>query len=122
MHLWAVAAGGALGALARWAVTLAWPHPAGAFPWSTWAVNVSGCFLIGVLMTLIARRWPRSRLIRPLLGVGFLGGYTTFSASVVDVLVTRPVPALAYLGATVIGALVAVWCGVLLTEALVRAR
>ena len=119
----AVAAGGVLGALARHGLTAAWPHPAGDFPWSTLVVNVSGCFLIGVLMTLIPQNPDAQRpVLRPFLGTGFLGGYTTFSASVADVLVTRPVPALAYLGATVIGALLAVWCGVLLTEALVRAR
>jgi len=50
------------------------------FPWGTFVVNVSGCFLLGLLMGVLGERqptpWPGWRL---LLGVGFLGGYTTFS-------------------------------------------
>ena len=47
----AISTGGALGALARCGVGAAWPHVPGGFPWSTWAINVSGCLLIGVLQT-----------------------------------------------------------------------
>ena len=118
----AVAAGGVLGALARYAVTLAWPHPAGAFPWATWVVNVSGCFLIGVLMTMIERRRPDRPLLRPFLGVGVLGGYTTFSTAATDALVSRPGVALLYVAATLVGAMVAVWAGSALTAAAVRVR
>jgi CrcB protein len=73
-------------------------------------------------MTLIARRWPDRRLLRPFLGVGVLGGYTTFSTSVVDVFVARPGVALFYLAATVAGALAAVWAGSALAAVMVRAR
>jgi len=122
----AISAGGVLGALARHRMSTAWPHDPAGFPWATWTVNVSGCFLIGVLMVLITSRWPDRRLIRPFLGVGLLGGYTTFSTSVVDVqqAVAHGAPgvALLYLGATVVGALVAVWAGTELTSAVVRTR
>ena len=122
----AVAAGGVLGALARYGVTVAWPVDPGTFGWATWAVNVSGCFLIGVLMVLISARCPGQRLIRPFFGVGILGGYTTFSTSVADVQQTAaagaPGVALLYLGATVVAALLAVWAGTALTTALVRPR
>ena len=118
----AVSAGGVLGALARYAVSVAWPHAPGDFAWSTWAVNISGCFLIGVLMVLVERRLAGRHLVRPFLGVGVLGGYTTFSTSVVDAQQARPAVALLYLGATVVGALLAVGAGTALASAVVRAR
>jgi fluoride exporter len=89
---------------------------------STWAVNVSGCFLIGVLMVLVERRLAGRRLVRPFLAVGVLGGYTTFSTSVVDAQQARPAVALLYLGATVVGALLAVAAGTALASAVVRTR
>lgn len=77
-----VAAGGAVGALARAGVQTRWSEPAGAFPWATLGINVLGCFLLGmltVLTTVLVARW----WVRPLLGTGFLGGFTTFSSYVV---------------------------------------
>lgn len=122
----AVSAGGVLGALARYAISVAWPHHAGGFPWSTWTVNVSGSFLIGILMVLITARFPAQRLLRPFFGVGVLGGFTTFSTAMVDVQQTAaagaPGVALLYLGATLIAALVAVWAGTELTTAALRPR
>ncbi|WP_261988702.1 fluoride efflux transporter FluC, partial [Streptomyces sp. wa22] len=50
------------------------------FPWAVFAVNVTGCALIGVLMVLLAERGTVTHpLVRPFLGVGVLGGFTTFS-------------------------------------------
>jgi CrcB protein len=122
----AISAGGVIGALARYALSRAWPHDPAGFPWATWTINVSGSFLIGVLMVLIVTRWPERRLVRSFFGVGILGGYTTFSASVVDVqqAVAHGAPgvALLYLGATVSAALLAVWAGTTLTSLLVRPR
>jgi CrcB protein len=72
--------GGGCGALARYVISLAilqW-H-AGRFPLHTFLINVSGSFLIGVLMPLLAVRFPHPNL-RLLLVVGVLGGYTTFSS------------------------------------------
>lgn len=118
--LLAISAGGVLGALARYGIGVAWPHEPRGFPWATWTINVTGCLLIGVLMVLIARRLPDQQLIRPFWGVGVLGGYTTFSTASVDVLRTAPGAALAYLGMTLIGALLAVWAGTAVTEAALR--
>lgn len=122
----AVSAGGVLGALARYGLTAAWPHHAGGFPWSIWIVNVSGSFLIGVLMVLISACLPTRRLIRPFFGAGILGGFTTFSAAMVDVQQTvaagAPGVALLYLGTTIIAALIAVWAGTELTTAVLRPR
>ncbi|GLY05984.1 CrcB family protein [Actinoplanes sp. NBRC 101535] len=103
----AVAAGGALGALARYAIASAGPGSV----WTTWLINVSGCFLIGVLYTLLPRLRPQDRLLRPLLGTGVLGGYTTFSTATVEVYLASPRTALLYLAATLVGAILAVAAG-----------
>jgi CrcB protein len=120
----AVSAGGVLGACARHAVDLAWPHASAGFPWATFMINVSGCLLIGVLMVLIADVWSAHRLLRPFLGVGVLGGYTTFSTYTVDV--QRLVAAgaaptgLLYLAGTALAALAAVYVGVAVTRRVAR--
>ena len=80
-----VALGGVLGALARALIEQAWPHSPDTIGWATWAINVSGCFLIGALLGAIGRYRPEQELIRPFLGVGVLGGYTTFSTHMVEV-------------------------------------
>ena len=73
----AVAAGGALGALARWGLTEAFPSSTDAFPWSTFAINVTGAFALALLPAFAAVR--RSRALAVGLGPGVLGGYTTLS-------------------------------------------
>ncbi|MEV0943346.1 CrcB family protein [Micromonospora wenchangensis] len=109
-----VAAGGALGALARAGVQAALPHTPTGFPWSTFTVNVTGCLLIGALMAVLGRR-RAGPLVRPLLGVGVLGGFTTFSAYALDVhralAAGSAGTALAYLAATLVGGLAAVAAG-----------
>jgi CrcB protein len=121
-----VAAGGALGALARYGLGVAFPRPPTGFPWATFGVNVSGCALIGVLVVLVTEGFPAHPLLRPFFGTGVLGGYTTFSTYVVDterlVRAGGAATALAYLGATLAAALVATYLGVVSTRALVRRR
>jgi CrcB protein len=86
-----VAMGGAAGALARWWITEAVPATtSGAWPWATFLTNLTGCLLLGMVLAWInARRdrWPErwSRLARPLVASGILGGYTTFSSYAVEV-------------------------------------
>lgn len=76
-----VAGGGAAGCVARWAASEWLRGRLGArFPWGTLAVNLAGCLAIGLVLTLLAERLPESRAWRPALVVGFLGGFTTFSA------------------------------------------
>ncbi|WP_319464186.1 CrcB family protein [Micromonospora sp. RTP1Z1] len=112
--LGAIAAGGVLGALARAGIQSAFPHAPTGFPWATFGINLAGCLLIGALMAVIAAR-PVHPLVRPFLGVGVLGGFTTFSAYAVDaqraVTAGAAGTALAYLAATLVGALLAVWVG-----------
>jgi CrcB protein len=114
----AIAAGGVLGAEARYGLGVLIPHTPGQWPWATWLVNVSGCFLIGVLMVVITELTSPHRLIRPFLGVGVLGGYTTFSTAMVDVqqmaLAGHEGSALGYLVATVTAAVAAAFAGVVL--------
>ncbi len=118
-----VGLGGVLGAVARYGLGLWWPTASGAFPWTTFVINVVGCFLIGVLLVLVSEIFTPHRLIRPLLGTGVLGGFTTFSTYAVDA--QRLVDgrhagtALVYLGSTVVAALVAVTVAARATRAIV---
>ena len=120
----AIAIGGALGALARYGIGLALPSGPTGFPWATFWVNVSGCFLIGILMVFVTDVWTRQRLARPFLGVGVLGGYTTFSTYVVDIqrLVNHGAAgiALLYLGGTLFAAVLATATGIGLARRVVR--
>ncbi|MER5731902.1 CrcB family protein [Streptomyces sp. NPDC002138] len=116
-----VAAGGAVGASARYAVALLWPAAPTAFPWGTFWVNVAGCALIGVLMVLISEGGRSAHpLVRPFLGVGVLGGFTTFSTYAVDferlLDAGEARTALGYAGLTVVAALGAVWAAAWLTR------
>jgi fluoride exporter len=81
----AVAAGGALGAWLRYQtgrlyLTALGPAAAGAFPWATLTVNVLGSAAMGLLVGWLARHGTAGETWRLLLGVGVLGGYTTFSS------------------------------------------
>lgn len=111
-----ISAGGALGALARFGLAQAFRPMPGRFPTATFATNALGCLLIGVLMVLVVEVWSERRLVRPFLGVGVLGGFTTFSSYVVDIQrltqANTPGIALVYLVGTPLAALVAVMVGV----------
>ncbi len=85
MHVVLVAAGGAVGSVARYLVGVWSVRVLGlAFPWGTLIVNLVGSFAIGLLAELIARRFNASMELRLLLVTGFLGGFTTFSAFSLD--------------------------------------
>nr|WP_277605286.1 CrcB family protein [Glycomyces sp. L485] len=83
--LLAVSIGGAIGALARYSLTVAFPMEPGSFDIATFTANVAGGLLIGVLMVIITEVAPGTRLVRPFLGVGVLGGFTTFSTYILDI-------------------------------------
>ncbi|WP_077099085.1 fluoride efflux transporter CrcB [Mycobacterium terramassiliense] len=83
-ELAAVFAGGALGTLARVALsTTVMREPAG-WPWATFIVNIVGAFLLGYFTTRLLERLPLSSYRRPLLGTGLCGGLTTFSTMQVE--------------------------------------
>jgi CrcB protein len=119
----AVAGGGMVGALARYQLGRSWPARPDGFPWGTLTINVVGCLLIGVLMVLVTERGQAHPLIRPFLGTGVLGGFTTFSTYTVDIhrLLTTGHLALAmgYLLATAVSAVAAAGVGIGLTRRLV---
>src|SRR5690625_7845504 len=77
-----VGCGGFAGSVARYLATgwLTRPAGSGGFPWGTFAVNIAGCLLIGLLAGLTARSGVRSVEARLFLVAGLLGGVTTFSA------------------------------------------
>lgn len=81
-YLW-IAVGGALGSMARFFVSSSFAKVLGeVFPWGTIIVNITGCFIIGILATITG---PDGRLVVPpdfrqFLLIGICGGYTTFSS------------------------------------------
>jgi len=110
-----VAIGGALGAALRYSVVSQMLRVAGAgFPWGTLAVNLVGCFVMGLIFGAFGTRLA----IAPLLMTGVLGGFTTYSAFSLDALALYERGALgaaaAYVGLTVAGTLIFCALGVLL--------
>ncbi|WP_169983912.1 fluoride efflux transporter CrcB [Microbispora sp. H10836] len=117
-----IALGGGGGSVARYLVGRAFPAPPTGFPWGTFVANVTGCLAIGALMVFVLDVWPPRRYVRPFLGVGFLGGFTTFStfaAEIVDRSSRGAWPtAGVYAASSLLAGLVAVWCGIVLARAL----
>lgn len=107
----AVAAGGVLGALARYGLGVAFPAGPAGFPWTIFLINVAGCLLLGALIPLAGGH----AVLRPFLGTGVLGGFTTFSTYILDIhrLVREQqlALALAYLFGTAVAALLAAYAG-----------
>jgi fluoride exporter len=89
---------------------------AGTFPWDTFAENVVGAFLLGLVLVELVRRFPNHRYLRPFLAIGFLGSFTTFSALAVeaDLLIRDGRLGLAggYWLASVVSGLLAAWAGI----------
>ncbi|MDA8263122.1 MAG: fluoride efflux transporter CrcB [Actinomycetota bacterium] len=121
-----IGTGGALGALSRYAISLALPTPAGKMPWGVFLINISGALALGFLLTLLVEQFPRSRMARPLMGTGFIGAYTTFSTWMVDTVALvrggAVATALAYLVLSLVSGLAAVVVGMAAARTLVRAR
>lgn len=129
-HRWdilaTIAVGGALGSVARYAVAHALPYEPGQIPWSTVVVNLVGAFLLGLLMVFVLDVWPTTRYLRPFLGVGVLGGFTTFSTYTVDtralIVAGQPARTAVYLLVTLVGGLFAVWLGSISARAMAGVR
>lgn len=122
----AIAVGGVLGSEARYGLAVAIPSAGTRFPWSTLIINASGCALIGALMVILLQLSRPHRLARPFLGVGILGGYTTFSTFAVDVvrleMAHRAFTALSYVVLTVLTGTAAVWTATTITRRAGRDR
>ena len=121
----AVAAGGAAGGAARFGVAQALPRgDVRSLPWATLTVNVSGAFVLAVLMVLILELWPPRRYVRPFFCVGVLGAFTTFSSLSVEVdrlaADGAPLTAAAYLVLTMAAGFAAAALGLLLGHRITR--
>jgi CrcB protein len=80
-----LALAGAVGTLARYGLAgLVHRLNGVSFPWGTVVVNISGCFLAGLLWTLFENRWPVAGETRTLVMVGFMGAFTTFSSFILE--------------------------------------
>ena len=114
----AIAAGGALGAPARYEVAQIIHVAKDSFPWATFWTNVSGSFALGLLLILVSERFPPTRYVRPFFATGFLGAFTTFSTFAVetDLLVKDGHAAigLAYALCSLAAGFSAVWAGIAL--------
>jgi fluoride exporter len=115
----AVAVGGVLGSLGRYAVGLALPHVSGAFAWSTFLVNVTGSLLIGVVSALV----PRGSIAYVFLAIGVMGGFTTYSAFSLDAMIlfsgrgdAKPAVGVVYVVLTTVTCLALCWAGIKLGE------
>ncbi len=85
MTIFAVAVGGALGAVTRYLVAVKLYGNLGiAFPWGTFAVNIAGSLLLGIILALVEERGTFSPEVRTGITVGFLGGLTTFSTFIYE--------------------------------------
>jgi len=85
-ELAAVFVGGFVGTVARAELVDAVPTRTGQWPWATFAVNLTGAFLLGYFTTRLQERLPLSSYRRPLLGTGLCGGLTTFSTMQLELL------------------------------------
>jgi fluoride exporter len=79
-----VSLGGAIGTLARYGTSELAPVAAGTFPTTTLLINALGAFALGLLVGILARWRPDDTVLRPLLGIGVLGAFTTFSTLAVE--------------------------------------
>jgi len=120
----AIAVGGALGTLARYVIERSFVVSPAGLPWATLTVNVLGSFVLGVIVTLVVERWPTDRFLRPLVAVGFCGGFTTFSTMAVEI--DRRIQhghmgvAAAYLGLSLVAGLGAALGGITLARGRIR--
>ena len=123
MNWIAVAVGGALGAMARYAVsTWIFQVSSHKFPYATLTVNVLGSFVMGILFVIIIERSALPVEMRSLWMIGFLGAFTTFSTFSLDALGlwqnAHPFMALLYVLATVVLCLLAISSSIWLTRLL----
>lgn len=112
-ELAAIFAGGAVGAVARVWIGRHFASADDAWPWATFAINISGSFALAYFATRLQERLPQSTYRRPLLGTGFCGAYTTFSTMQVELLglveAHRYGLAIGYALASIAAGLAAIW-------------
>ena len=118
-----VGSGGFIGSVLRYGLSglVQSSAPLSSFPWGTLAVNLLGCFLIGLIAGLVDTRQLFTPEIRLFLLIGLLGGFTTYSTFGYETFAlmrdSEHFRALAYVGLHVIAGLAMVWAGYTLTAA-----
>lgn len=127
---WAVlliGAGGAVGTMLRATLELTFPAAPGGWPWTTFGINIAGAFLLAVLLEAIAvlgrdEGWLRG--VRLGVGTGLLGGFTTYSAFMVETLqlgdTAGYLVAFGYVAASLVLGFMAAWAGTVGVSALHR--
>lgn len=112
--------GGAIGATARYLIEVFFPSPPSTIPWATFFINISGSFILGLVIALSTEIWPPSPYRRAFLGVGFCGGYTTFSTWMIEVTTLAAkgeiILALVYVLASLVLGVVAVGGGIFIIQ------
>lgn len=113
-----VIVGGTIGALARYGLGSILPAP-GGWPLPTLVINLAGAFLLGALLEALVRRGPdagKLRLVRLLVGTGFMGAFTTYSTLALETTTLfsagRSADAVIYVGVTVLGGALATVAGI----------
>jgi len=118
-----IAAGGALGSIARYWVGSTIASRVGTkFPYGTLVVNLTACLIIGFSLTYLGKRVELNPAWRFLIPIGFIGAYSTFSTFEWETLSTLRSGAFALAALYAVGSLLvglaATWCGVVLAEAI----
>lgn len=117
-----IAVGGALGSLARYALGVLVTDRLGAkFPYGTFFINLTACFIIGFSLAFLGRRTDLSAAWRFLIPVGFVGAYSTFSTFEWETFTKLQSGSFSmaslYVVSSILAGLFAVWCGVLFARA-----
>lgn len=122
----AVFVGGVLGGLARYGIGFAAATPASGFPWDVLVINLAGGFALALLLVVLLELATPSRYLRPALGTGFLGAFTTFSSLAVATdrlwAHSHPSLAVAYLLSSVFGGLICALLGLIAGRAAIASR
>ena len=112
-ELAAIFAGGALGAIARVWLSQRYVQADASWPWTIFAINITGSFALGYFATRLQERLPQSAYRRPLLGTGFCGAYTTFATMEVEILKMLDAGhyalAIGYAITSLLGGVLAIW-------------
>lgn len=112
-----VGTGGFLGSICRYLVQDWFVRSTqSTFPWGTFAANILGSLLIGIIYAIVDKQGVFSQEIRLLFAVGFCGGFTTFSSFAMEKFTMlrsgELLPLFAYLSISIIGGLFMVWLGI----------
>jgi CrcB protein len=120
----AISVGGMVGASARYGLARLLPTSPGRFPWATFWTNLSGSFLLGLLLVAILERFPTGRHLRPFAATGVLGAFTTMSTYEVETALLlkdgHAVTAVLYLGTSLAAGLALAYAGIVAGRRIVR--